>query len=291
MGSPCALHVFTHDANRAESLFAHARADLERMEQRYSRYRPDSLLSTINRTAASGGSIDVDDETAGLLDYADACHRQSDGLFDITSGPLRHAWRFDGGSLPEPAELARLLDRVGWEKLHWNRPVLRFLPGMALDFGGIVKEYAADRIASLFRAHGAPHALVNLGGDVCIVGPRPDGHPWHVGIRHPRQPDALLDNLPLSRGGVATSGDYERCLIIDGVRYGHILNPKTGWPVRHLAAVTVVADFCVVAGSASTIAMLKEEEGPAWLERLGLPHCWVDTRGRRSAPGWLHPAA
>jgi thiamine biosynthesis lipoprotein len=284
MGSPCALHVFARDADTAQSLFAAARADIERMEQRYSRYRPDSLLSAINRTADSGGSVTVDDETASLLDYADACYLQSDGLFDISSGLLRQAWRFDGGRLPEAAELNRLLDRVGWEKVRWERPVLSFPPGMALDFGGIVKEYAADRVAALFCERGAPHALVNLGGDVRVVGPQADGSPWRVGIQHPRQPEALLDSLSLTAGGVATSGDYERCMVIDGVRYGHILNPKTGWPVKHLAAVTVVADFCVVAGSASTIAMLKEEHGPAWLASLGLPHCWVDVGGQ---VGWV----
>jgi len=79
---------------------------------------------------------------------------------------------------------------------------------------------------------------------------------------------------------VASSGDYERCIEVAGVRYGHVLNPKTGWPVRKLAGVTVVGDFCVVAGSASTIAMLKEERGPAWLESLGLPHLWVDVDGK-----------
>lgn len=274
------MHVFASDATKAESLFARARADIERMEQRYSRYRSDSLLSEINRAASCGGSVAVDDETAGLLDYADTCYRQSDGLFDITSGLLRRAWRFDGGRLPDENVLKALLTKVGWDKLRWNRPVLSFAPGMELDFGGIVKEYAADRIATLFREQHSPHALINLGGDVRVVGPRPDSGPWRVGIRHPRQPGDLLDTLALTGGGVATSGDYERCMVIDGVRYGHILNPKTGWPVRHLASVTVVADFCVIAGSASTIAMLKEDQGPVWLQSLGLRHGWVDTAGR-----------
>jgi thiamine biosynthesis lipoprotein len=88
-------------------------------------------------------------------------------------------------------------------------------------------------------------------------------------------------NLAISRGAVASSGDYERCIVIDGVRYAHILNPKTGWPVKHLAAVSVVSNFCVVAGSASTIAMLMEEQGPRWLLELGLPHVWVDVNGRQ----------
>jgi thiamine biosynthesis lipoprotein len=158
--------------------------------------------------------------------------------------------------------------------------VLEFpMSGMEIDFGGIVKEYAVDRAAALCQGAGVRHGVINLGGDIKVIGPRADGSPWRIGIRHPRHKEAVMRTILLREGALASSGDYERCLIVDGVRYGHILNPKTGWPVRHLAAVSVIADFCVVAGSASTIAMLKEAGGPAWLESLGLPHLWVDVHG------------
>ena len=153
------------------------------------------------------------------------------------------------------------------------------IPGMELDFGGIVKEYAVDRAAALCWSAGIRHGIVNLGGDIKIIGPRADGSPWRIGIRHPRRKDTVLETLSLHDGALASSGDYERCLIVDGVRYGHVLNPQTGWPVKCLASVSVVGEFCVVAGSASTIAMLKEDKGPAWLEGLGLPYCWVDVQG------------
>ena len=185
------------------------------------------------------------------------------------------------GSLPDQAHIQELLEKVGWHKLHWAPPVLEFLiPGMEIDFGGIVKEYAADRAASLCWEAGVRQGLINLGGDIKLIGPRADGSPWLIGIRHPVHKKAVLQTLSLHNGALASSGDYERCINVDGVRYGHILNPKTGWPVRHLAAVSVLGDFCVVAGSASTIAMLKEENGPAWLEGLGLPHIWVDVHGK-----------
>ena len=256
-------------------------ADVRRLEAKYSRYRTDSLLSAINRVAAEGGGIEVDGETAGLLNYAAACHAQSDGLFDVTSGILRQAWRFDQGGLPDPALIQSLLGRIGWHKLRWEAPWLEFpVPGLELDFGGIVKEYAVDRAAVLCLDAGIGHGVVNLGGDIKLIGPRPDGRLWRVGLSHPRQQGDMVETLGLHEGAVASSGDYERCIIVDGVRYGHVLNPKTGWPVRHLAAVSVVGDFCVVAGSASTIAMLKEEQGPAWLEEMGLPHLWVDMDGR-----------
>jgi len=281
MGTTCDIQLFARTHTKAREVADAATADVNRLENLYSRYRSDSLLSAINQVAATGGSITVDDETAGLLNYAAICFEQSGGLFDITSGILRRAWRFDSGSLPDQAHIQELLEKVGWHKLHWVPPVLEFLiPGMEIDFGGIVKEYAADRAASLCWEAGVRQGLINLGGDIKVIGPRADGSPWLIGIRHPVHKNAVLQTLSLHNGALASSGDYERCINVDGVRYGHILNPKTGWPVRHLAAVSVLGDFCVVAGSASTIAMLKEENGPAWLEGLGLPHIWVDVHGK-----------
>lgn len=281
MGSPCDIQLYAASNAAAKRIADLAIADVRRLEARYSRYRSDSFLSAINRTAAAGGCITVDDETAGLLNYAAACHRESDGLFDITSGILRRVWHFERGTLPDEEQVRELLDKVGWHKLRWQPPVIEFpLPGMEIDFGGVVKEYAVDRAAALCREAGVRHGAVNLGGDIKIIGPHPDGSPWRIGIRHPRQAEAMITAVELYQGGLASSGDYERCIVVDGIRYGHVLNPKTGWPVRHLASVSVIGDFCVVAGSASTIAMLKEENGPAWLENLGLAHFWVDVQGR-----------
>jgi len=282
MGSPCEIQLHAPDQAEAEVLAATAIADARRLEAAYSRYREDSLLSAINRVAARGGRVKVDTETAGLLRYADTCYRESGGLFDITSGILRAAWRFAAGAtptLPDAETIQRLLGRIGWHKLAWNDPWLELPPGMELDLGGIVKEYAADRLATLCWEAGARHGVVNLGGDIRAIGPRPDGSAWIIGIRHPLDNKALIGNLELTYGAIASSGDYERCLVVEGHRYGHILNPKTGWPTRRMASVTVVGELCMVAGSASTIAMLKEEEGKSWLTELDLPHLWMDVEG------------
>ncbi len=282
MGSPCELQLYGEDEQEAQTIGALAMRDIQRLEQRYSRYREDSLTSAINRVAAEAGTLEVDEETAALLDYADACHRESDGLFDITSGVLRRAWRFDSGQPPSSAEIQPLLDRIGWDKVDWNRPRLGFrVRGMEIDFGGIGKEYAADRAATICANAGIRHGLVNLGGDVRVIGPHPDGSPWRIGIQDPRRADQLLGGVLLTGGAIASSGDYARCIVIDGQRYGHILNPRTGWPVQGLAAVSVIAETCLVAGSACTIAMLKGRDGIAWLESLELPHLWIDLDGRR----------
>lgn len=280
MGSPCAIQLYASTRKKAKQAANKAMADVQRLEAIYSRYRKTSFLSEINRVATMGGSITVDTETAGLLDYAATCYRESDGLFDITSGILRQAWDFKSGNLPSEEMVQSLLKKVGWDKLFWQSPVLEFpVPGMEIDFGGVVKEYAVDRAAALCWEVGIRHGMVNLGGDIKIIGPHANGNPWRVGIRHPRSKDGILQTLEMRAGALASSGDYERCIALNGVRYGHVLNPKTGWPVKRMASVSVVGDFCLIAGSASTIGMLKEDKGPDWLSELGLPHVWVDVDG------------
>lgn len=280
MGTACDIQFYAKNSTLAQQVANLVISDVHRLEARYSRYRADSFLSEMNLVAASGGSLIVDNETAGLLNYAETCYRESEGLFDITSGILRRAWSFQHHVLPDESQINELLTKVGWDKVNWVAPRLEFLtPEMEIDFGGVVKEYAVDRAATLCREMGVYHGVINLGGDIKVIGSRADGSAWRIGIRHPRSADKILQTLRLYEGALASSGDYERCIVLDGVRYSHILNPKTGWPVRHLAAVSVVSDFCVVAGSAATIAMLKENEGAAWLENLGLRHLWVDVKG------------
>jgi thiamine biosynthesis lipoprotein len=284
MGSPCELRLYTRSKADADAVAREGTAEVRRIESRYSRFRDDSLATRINRSAGSSRGVQVDDETASLLDYADVAFQQSDGLFDITSGVLRRVWNFKAGRVPAQREIDALRPCIGWSKVRWTRPHL-VLPveGMEIDFGGYVKEYSADRVAELCRRRGIAHGLVDLGGDLAVIGPHPDGDAWRVGVRHPRCPEAALASIGLASGGIASSGDYERFMIVDGVRYGHILDPRTGWPVESLAAVSVVASHCLIAGTASTIAMLKgADAGAAWLDELGLPNLRMDRDERIS---------
>src|SRR5688500_18986612 len=147
MGCPCALSIHAESPLDARTLAASARGEIERLEQKYSRYRGDSLLSRINASAGDRAGVEVDGETASLVDYAAMCHAQSEGRFDITSGILRRAWDFRSGRLPEPRRIAELLPLVGWEKVDWSgRRIALPRAGMELDLGGYVKEYAADRV-------------------------------------------------------------------------------------------------------------------------------------------------
>lgn len=274
------VQVHSDDPRFAEVAAARAIAEVKRIEAKYSRYLAESVVSRINR-AAGAAAVPIDAETHGLLTFAGACHAQSEGAFDATSGVLRRARRFDGERVPGDAELAPLLNLIGWARVQLGSDTVRLpLAGMELDFGGFGKEYAVDRAALALREMGAASALVNLAGDLAALGTQPDGSPWRVGIRHPRREGMLLATLPVSSGSIATSGDYERFIEVDGVRHCHILDPRTGRSVRSFQSVTVHAGSCLVAGSASTIAMLKgEREGLEWLEMLGLSHLCVRADG------------
>lgn len=281
MGSPCELHLYAARRADAEQIAAAAVAEVLHIERRYSRYRSDSDLTAINRIAEQGGSVQVDEETAGLLQYAFAAFQNSGGLFDISSGLLHKAWHFKSGRLPEQAALDALLPRVGLDKVLWNSPQLSFtVAGMELDFGGLGKEYAADRAAETCLAAGVEHGLVDLGGDIRVIGPQPSGEAWRIGIRNPRHPGQIMATACLERGALATSGDYERCIEIDGRRYSHLLHPRTGWPVEGLSSVSVITDRCLVAGSVCTIAMLKGRDGIDWLNSLAIAHVWMDDQRR-----------
>jgi len=278
MGGPCRLRIDCAEPELAHAAIVAAEAEVHRLERKYSRYLPDSLTSEINRLAGNSRPVAIDEETAGLFNYAQTLWRESDELFDLTSGVLHRVWDFKSARPPTQQEIDKVLPLIGWDKIEWDECTVRLpLAGMELDFGGCVKEYACDSAASVLRQRGIEHALVDLSGDMAALGGRGEGQPWQIGIRHPAQKNRAIARIPLASGGLASSGDYERCIEFDGQRYGHILNPKTGWPVAGLAAVTVLADQCLVAGSSATIAMLMPaQEALVWLAGLGIPWLAVD---------------
>ena len=275
------IEVYAPTAILAEEAAQAAEREVRRIETKYSRYLPDSVVSGIN-LAAGKAPIDIDAETSQLLAYADICYQQSDGLFDITSGILRRAWNFNASRPPSREVIAPLLPLIGWQRVvRSNGQIHLPEPGMEIDFGGFGKEYAADRAAAVLLSFGLHHAFVSLGGDVVVTGPHADGDPWHLGIRHPRREDEVVATLPISSGAIATSGDYERFLEFEGRRYCHILDPRTGESVPGFQSVTAFAPTCLVAGSITTIAMLKGERfGKRWLNDSGSKFLTVDAAGK-----------
>lgn len=280
MASPCELRIEGCPQARAQALAQEAIAEVQRIEAKYSRYQAQSVVSVINASAGRSEPVRVDEETAHLLGFADQLYHFSGGLFDITSGILRRAWDFKSGKLPTKRQLEALLPFVGWMQVVRSGDQIS-LPkvGMELDFGGFGKEYAADRAATLLQQQGVSHGFVNLGGDIRVIGPRVDGSPWWLGIQHPRQPGQTIASVPLHIGGLATSGDYERYLIHHGKRYCHILDPRTGWPVRYWQSVSVMAPACLAAGAITTIAMLKGRTAQPFLQDQGVEYLLVDPKG------------
>jgi thiamine biosynthesis lipoprotein len=265
MGTPCEVQIETRDRRLAAELARIGEAEARRIEEKYTRYKPTGVVWAINN--AAGMPVEVDEETAGLIDYAGQVHALSQGRFDVTSGVLRRAWTFDGSDrVPDPEQVAALKPLVGWGKVIWERPRLILPAGMEIDLGGICKEYAVDRAAMAIMAAADCPALINFGGDLRTTRAKAGGR-WAIAIESLDPAKVSGGLLHIGEGAIATSGDAKRFLLKEGKRYSHILDPRTGWPVESPPrSVTVAARTCVQAGTLSTLAMLLGREAEAFLK-------------------------
>jgi thiamine biosynthesis lipoprotein len=276
MASPCEI-LIEAPAPVATQLAQLGEHEARRIEEKFTRYRPTGIVARIN--GSNGSPVEVDAETAGLLDYAAHCYRLSDGLFDITSGVLRRVWTFDGSDrVPSPDAVTQVLPLVGWDKVRWETPFITLPPGIEIDLGGICKEYAVDRAAQIIlQAAGRPElpVLVNFGGDLRVTAPKSGGRPWKVAIEAVDQAQKAGGLIEISAGGLATSGDARRFLLKDGKRYSHILDPRAGFPVENAPrSITTAARTCVEAGTLATLAMLQGGDAENYLAKEGI-NSWV----------------
>ncbi len=267
---------------RAEMIARAAENEAFRIERKFSRYRDDSVVSEIARNAGRA-PVAVDDETVALVEAALELAHLTGGRFDPTVGVLRRAWNFREPRVPADDELAALMPHVNHGAVSvGDGTVFLRAEGMELDLGGVGKEYAVDRVADVLRAHGVTSALLNFAGDVRTIGGRGDGRPWSLGVADPRAPGRCRFAVRLIGGaGVATSGDYERCFVKDGVRYHHLLDATTGRPARGVMSATVVAASAFLAGRLATAAfLLGPREGLAVIEGTpGVEGCLIDASG------------
>jgi thiamine biosynthesis lipoprotein len=273
MASPCEVLLPSTPEATALEIGNLAAQEAWRVEKKFSRYLDDNVTAWIHENR--GTRIEVDAETAALIDFARRCFELSEGLFDVTSGVLRRAWKFDGSDrVPEAAAIERLMPLVGFKKLEWQSPHLTLPAGMELDFGGIGKEYAVDRAYDLMAARWAAPFLINFGGDLRANRSPPHG-PWQIGVERPDTDRQATMILELEHGALATSGDSRRYLLKHGVRYGHILDPRTGWPVLHAPrSVTVAGSSCTEAGILATLALLHGSRAGEFLEEQGVRY-WL----------------
>lgn len=237
--------------------------------RRMSLFDPASELSRLNAHAASG-PVKLSNSLAGVVSAARALFADTRGAFDPTIGPLIDAWRFRSRpERPSKATLRNALDRVGFDRVRFDDQEVSFgREGMAIDLGGIAVGHAVDRAVASLHASGIRHGLINSTGDLRAVGPRPDGSPWLVGIKHPEGRNVFA-TLELSGArAMSTSGTYEKYAMIDGKRVSHILDPRSGESPDEVVSATVVAGTAIVADSLATACIvLGAKEALALLQR------------------------
>ena len=266
MASPCEVLIETKNKALVNKIAEIVTNEVWRIEDKYSRYDNRSVCSQINQS--NGQITPIDNETYLLLNFANVCYELSDGLFDITSGVLRSIWAFNGSdNIPTQEEVDNTLPYVGWNKLTYSEESVNVPKGMEIDFGGIGKEYAVDRCILLIKALTNVPILVNLGGDLAATMPRVGNKPWVIGVEHPGFESKTNMVVSLFNGALATSGDAKRFIFKDGVRYSHILNAHTGFPITDAPrSITVASEQCVQAGILATLSLLQGVNAESYLE-------------------------
>ena len=297
LGTTCEVQYAAPSGDAQASGFERAVvAWVNAFEAKYSRFRSDSLVSRIN-TAAGREWIEIDAEMEAMLKLCDTLHFMSQGVLDPTSLPLLRLWDYKAETprIPSAAEISEARARVGWKKVQRTAgKVCLPEPGMALDFGGFGKEYAADMTAQLAVQHGIAHALVDYGHDLRAVGTPPDRTAWHIGLEDPRRPGVSSGSIGLVGKGIASSGDYIRRFILEGKRYGHIIDPRTGAPVANgCMQATVIAGTCLQAGVLATTAfVLGVPKGIEFIQSFpGAEGLLVTERARAQTRGFFQYVA
>jgi len=292
LGTTCEIQYVCADEAAARAFATAAMAWVAAFEAKYSRFRPDSLISWINR-AAGGDWVAVDAEMDQFLDVCGSLHQLTRGVLDVTALPVMKLWDYKSETprIPTGAEITAALQLVGWAKVQRQSGRIRLpLAGMAIDFGGWGKEYAVDMVALLGRQRGLTRVLVDFGHDLCAVGAAPGKPGWHIGIEDPAKPgEACWGSVAARDCGIASSGDYLRGFTLNGRRYGHIVDPRTGWPVANgCRQVTVIARSCLQAGALSTAAfILGAEAGTVMVEEMsGADACIITDRARHQTKGF-----
>jgi len=272
MASACEIIAEIDDEFLANKIGTTVSEEVWRIEDKYSRYNPQSLCSKINQSC--GKPITIDDETFALLSFADTCFQLSDGVFDLTSGVLRKIWRFDcSDNIPSHGAIVKEMKNIGWQKVAYENTKINLPKDMEIDFGGIGKEYAVDRALLLIKTLTNQPVLVNLGGDLATNSARKNGEPWQVGVEHPGFIDKKTMVVSLYKGALATSGDAKRFLLKKGTRYSHILNAKTGWPIENAPrSITVSAPQCIQAGLLATLAQMQGDNAEQFLSEQEIKH-------------------
>jgi|GEM_PF-2793575 len=286
LGTHCGVQVYETSRVDAKNLVRRIAAEIVRIDRKYSASRRDSFTTEINFSAGSKLGIKLDKETQELLQRLQRHHESSEGLFDPTVNLLRRVWDFKKPRMASPEEIEKLLPRVGFHKLSWRGARFSLPAGTELDFSSTLGAYAADCAAGVGRGLGITSGIVNVAGDYAVIGPHPKSLTWPVGIADPERQNALLGKLEIGSGGLASSGDYNGSIELEGQHYQRLINPKTGMPASGLRAVSMIAKTCFDAAALAEIAMLKDaDEAISWLETMPESHAYMTHAGELHGKG------
>lgn len=284
MGTGCEILIRGKHMEAAKSAVKVALQEVKRLEKKYSFYDSASMLSELNREAKQC-RVTLDKETKSLLQFAEQLYYDSEKLFDATIGGIKECWDFKQMEIPNPQHLNQKLLGVGWHGVEFHKEenwIYFQNPRIEIDLGGIVKEYAVDQCATLLEAMGVDNGLVNLGGDLRVLGKAGvlGMKAWKVGVTDPRNHNQTLGSFNLEKGAIVTSGDNQRYFIRDGVRYHHLINPKTGMPHQlEFSAVTVHASSAMEASQLTSRILLGGKKQLELLHDQLIATCICDSQG------------
>ncbi len=284
MGTDVTITVVAPSPEEGESVIDAGMAELRRLDAMMSLYKDTSEITKVN-LAAGKGPVHVSPEMIEVVEHAMEVSRLSDGVFDVTIGPLVVLWqmRLKEGKVPTDDEIARVRPLVNFRNIVVDRKASTIFlkkTGMIMDFGGM-KGYMADRVADLFRKRGIRNAVIAVAGDIWALGRREDGSPWRIGVQHPREHDKTLTVLELSDKYVSTSGDYERFVIREKKRYHHIIDPRTGMPSSGVISATLIGDKGAFIDPLTKIPfILGPEKGMKIVRKFGAAAIIVDEQGK-----------
>jgi thiamine biosynthesis lipoprotein len=264
-GAPCTIKFYYIGDERAKEIIGVIDLELTRLDSLLNYFSENSLVSELNRNSRVQAPGDV----IFLFSMCDSVARLTHGLFDITIAPLLEIWGFYRTEkfLPSQNLIDQAMQLVDYRRIRISSDSIYLDPGMKVDLGGIAQGYAADRAALILRQRHVKSAIIDIGGEVLAIGRSPQGRPWRVGIKHPREM-GIIETIELENAAVSTSGDYEKFFIVDDQRYPHIIDPKTGLPAQDFASVTIIADNATYADALSTAVAIMGPAGIHFLDSL-----------------------
>jgi len=293
MGTVVTVELWHEDDRQGEKQVEAIMGEMHRIDALMSSYKPDSELSAVNDGAARA-PVTVSKELLALIERALEYSDITSGAFDITYASAGQHYDYRNNRKPNQAQLQAALPAINFHhvKIDRSASTVTFLhPGVRIDLGGIAKGYAVDRGMHILQQAGITTALISAGGDTRVTGKRWD-RPWHIGIRNPRDEDNIVSMIPLENSAISTSGDYERYFEEDGVRYHHILDPKTGTSTHEILSSSIIGKSATDTDALSTsVFILGVEKGMQLIESIpDTEAVIIDNRGDMHYSAGLTPA-